>query len=125
VDVLSSTQFETEEDQMMSSLNSFKTGDTVSVRGLLFNTVGCLVPLSPYILTSQVHSAFLLSIEVTLVALFIFGFVKARFTGAPTHWRSRRWCRLPHGAMDSLKGKGIDVRRLKKAKMREVNFGIL
>jgi len=53
----------------MSSLNSFKTGDTVSVRGLLFNTVGCLVPLSPYILTSQVHSAFLLSIEVTLVAL--------------------------------------------------------
>ena len=46
--------------------------------------VGGLVPLSPYILTSHVHSAFLLSIAVTLVALFIFGFVKARFTGAPT-----------------------------------------
>ena len=45
---------------------------------------GGLVPLSPYILGSQVHSAFLLSIAVTLVALFIFGFVKARFTGAPT-----------------------------------------
>jgi len=45
--------------------------------------VGGLVPLSPYILTSQLHSAFLLSIAVTLVALFIFGFVKARFTGAP------------------------------------------
>jgi len=44
---------------------------------------GGLVPLSPYILASQVHSAFLLSIAVTLVALFIFGFVKARFTGAP------------------------------------------
>ena len=46
--------------------------------------VGGLVPLSPYILTSHVHSAFLLSIAVTLVALCIFGFVKARFTGAPT-----------------------------------------
>lgn len=45
---------------------------------------GGLVPLSPYILATQVHSAFLLSIAVTLVALFIFGFVKARFTGAPT-----------------------------------------
>lgn len=39
VDVLSNTQFETEEDQMMSGLSSFKTGDTVSVRGLLFNTM--------------------------------------------------------------------------------------
>jgi hypothetical protein len=39
VDVLSNTQFETEEDQMVSGLGSFKTGDTVSVRGLLFNTM--------------------------------------------------------------------------------------
>lgn len=39
VDVLSNTQFETEEDQMMSGLSSLKTGDTVSVRGLLFNTM--------------------------------------------------------------------------------------
>jgi VIT1/CCC1 family predicted Fe2+/Mn2+ transporter len=46
--------------------------------------VGGLVPLSPYILASQVHSAFLLSVVVTLIALFIFGFVKARYTGAPT-----------------------------------------
>jgi Domain of unknown function (DUF5666)/Domain of unknown function (DUF4382) len=38
VDVLSNTQFETEEDQMMSGLSSFKAGDTVSVRGLLFKT---------------------------------------------------------------------------------------
>jgi Domain of unknown function (DUF5666)/Domain of unknown function (DUF4382) len=38
VDVLSNTQFETEEDQMMSGLSSFKSGDTVSVRGLLFKT---------------------------------------------------------------------------------------
>jgi len=39
VDVLSTTQFETEEDQMVSGLSSFKTGDIVSVRGLLFNTL--------------------------------------------------------------------------------------
>ena len=39
VDVLSTTQFETEEDQMVSGLSSFKTGETVSVRGLLFNTM--------------------------------------------------------------------------------------
>ena len=38
VDVLSNTEFETEEDQMMSGLSSVETGDTVSVRGLLFNT---------------------------------------------------------------------------------------
>ena len=46
--------------------------------------VGGLVPLSPYIFASQADSAFLLSVAVTLFALFIFGFVKARFTGAPT-----------------------------------------
>jgi hypothetical protein len=39
VDVLSTTQFETEEDQVMSGLSSLKAGDTVSVRGLLFNTM--------------------------------------------------------------------------------------
>jgi len=38
-DVLSNTQLETEEDQMMAGLSSFKTGDMVSVRGLLFNTM--------------------------------------------------------------------------------------
>jgi hypothetical protein len=39
VAVLSTTQFETEEDQMVSGLSAFKTGDTVSVRGPLFNTM--------------------------------------------------------------------------------------
>jgi len=46
--------------------------------------VGGRVPLSPYILASKVHAAFVLSVAVTLIALFIFGFVKARYTGAPT-----------------------------------------
>jgi len=38
VDVLSTTQIETEEDQTMSGLGSLNVGDTVSVRGPLFNT---------------------------------------------------------------------------------------
>ena len=39
VDVLATTQFETEEDQTFSGLSSFKPGDMVSVRGPLFNTM--------------------------------------------------------------------------------------
>jgi hypothetical protein len=39
VDVLSTTQFETEEDQTVSGLSALKTGDTVSIRGLLFSTM--------------------------------------------------------------------------------------
>jgi hypothetical protein len=39
VDVLATTQFETEEDQTLSGLSSFKPGDIVSVRGPLFKTM--------------------------------------------------------------------------------------
>ena len=46
--------------------------------------VGGLVPLSPYIFTPTAHPALKLSVVLTLVALFIFGLVKARYTGAPT-----------------------------------------
>src|SRR5258705_11433433 len=47
---------------------------------------GGLIPLAPYIVTvywknMRVSSALLLSVAVTLVALFMFGFVKGRFTG--------------------------------------------
>jgi vacuolar iron transporter family protein len=45
--------------------------------------VGGLVPLSAYLLVSDTHRALFLSITVTLLALAIFGGVKARFTGAP------------------------------------------
>jgi hypothetical protein len=38
VEVLATTQFETEEDQTVSGLSS-KVADMVSVRGLLFNTM--------------------------------------------------------------------------------------
>lgn len=42
---------------------------------------GGIIPLAPYIATSDVSRALLWSIAVTLGALFIFGFVKGRFTG--------------------------------------------
>ena len=43
--------------------------------------VGGLVPLSPYFFEPRIHLAFLVSIAVTLLALLVFGTVKARFTG--------------------------------------------
>jgi VIT1/CCC1 family predicted Fe2+/Mn2+ transporter len=43
---------------------------------------GGLVPLFPYMLLTQMHSAFLLSVAVTLMALFVFGYIKGRYTGA-------------------------------------------
>ena len=43
--------------------------------------VGGFVPLFPYLLISDTHSALTLSIVVTLLALFTFGVVKARYTG--------------------------------------------
>src|SRR6267143_2097539 len=39
VDILTSTQFETEEDQTFSGLSSLKPGDMVSVRGPIFKTM--------------------------------------------------------------------------------------
>ena len=44
--------------------------------------VGGLIPLFPYMLIQNANSALLLSVIMTLIALFIFGFVKGRFTGA-------------------------------------------
>ena len=48
--------------------------------------VGGLIPLTPYIVTDRlghagVSEALLLSVTVTLLALFVFGFIKGRFTG--------------------------------------------
>jgi VIT1/CCC1 family predicted Fe2+/Mn2+ transporter len=43
---------------------------------------GGFIPLAPYMLISTAHVALLVSIVVTLAALFIFGFVKGRFTTA-------------------------------------------
>ncbi len=46
--------------------------------------VGGLVPLSPYFFIKNSQQALLISIAVTLVALFIFGFLKAKAIGQPT-----------------------------------------
>ncbi|HTI49781.1 MAG TPA: VIT1/CCC1 transporter family protein, partial [Planctomycetaceae bacterium] len=43
--------------------------------------VGGFIPLAPYMLVSSIQSALLVSVGVTLVALFLFGYIKARFTG--------------------------------------------
>src|SRR5215469_1512850 len=56
------------------------------------SVVGGFVPLSHYMLASRVHSALLLFVAVTRIALFVFGFVKARCTAF--HWRPRCWRRL-------------------------------
>jgi vacuolar iron transporter family protein len=44
--------------------------------------VGGFIPLFPYILLARIRFAFQVSVLVTLVALFIFGYVKARLTGS-------------------------------------------
>ena len=42
---------------------------------------GGLVPLAPYIFTHSASNALLISVGLTLFALFAFGYVKGRFTG--------------------------------------------
>lgn len=44
--------------------------------------VGGLIPLAPYIFIAQTNEALKVSVIVTLLALFVFGFVKGKFTGA-------------------------------------------
>jgi VIT1/CCC1 family predicted Fe2+/Mn2+ transporter len=43
--------------------------------------VGGMIPLSPYIAASTVAQGLRISVAVTLIALFVFGFVKGRLTG--------------------------------------------
>lgn len=42
--------------------------------------VGGLIPLAPYFFLREIPSALLASCAVTLVALFVFGYIKGRFT---------------------------------------------
>src|SRR6266849_2896498 len=43
--------------------------------------VGGLIPLFPYMMWHQVRTALWISTGITPLALFIFGFIKGRFTG--------------------------------------------
>jgi VIT1/CCC1 family predicted Fe2+/Mn2+ transporter len=45
--------------------------------------LGGLVPLSSYMLVDNLPTALRFSVAVTLVALFVFGYVKGRMTGIP------------------------------------------
>jgi vacuolar iron transporter family protein len=42
---------------------------------------GGLIPLSPYLVVSNIRTALLASVGVTMIALFVFGYVKGTFTG--------------------------------------------
>src|ERR1700730_11371513 len=44
--------------------------------------VGGLIPLAPYMLIRNAHTALIFSVAMTLTALFIFGLIKDRYTGA-------------------------------------------
>jgi VIT1/CCC1 family predicted Fe2+/Mn2+ transporter len=48
--------------------------------------LGGLVPLAPYMLVADLYSALMVSVVVTLAALFVFGYVKGRLTGI-SPWR--------------------------------------
>ena len=41
---------------------------------------GGLIPLAPYFFLRSIHSALIVSVIVTLLALLVFGYVKGRFT---------------------------------------------
>lgn len=44
--------------------------------------LGGMIPLAPYILMSEAHEALKWSAGITIVALFVFGYIKGSFTGA-------------------------------------------
>jgi VIT1/CCC1 family predicted Fe2+/Mn2+ transporter len=44
--------------------------------------LGGLIPLVPYIISASVETALFWSIVITVIALFVFGYVKGKFTGA-------------------------------------------
>jgi predicted membrane protein (TIGR00267 family) len=41
---------------------------------------GGMIPLAPYFFLRSIHSALIVSVVVTLLALLVFGYVKGRFT---------------------------------------------
>ncbi len=47
---------------------------------------GGFIPLAPYFFLKDLHTGLVASVAVTLSALFVFGCIKARFTGIPL-WR--------------------------------------
>nr|WP_205747062.1 VIT1/CCC1 transporter family protein [Deinococcus sp. KSM4-11] len=46
-----------------------------------------MIPLAPYALTLGLNQALVIAVVLTLIAPFVFGALKGRFTGSPI-WRS-------------------------------------
>ena len=59
-----------------------RAGKSAVTIGLSY-IAGGLIPLSPYMFVKDIHTALLVSVGITLVALLIFGFLKAKATGMP------------------------------------------
>jgi len=60
-----------------------KRAVTSAVTIALSYIAGGLVPLTPYMIWSNPKSGFTASVIATLIALFFFGYIKGRYTGAP------------------------------------------
>ncbi len=56
---------------------AFKSASTIALSYI----VGGLIPLAPYIFLKNILISLYVSVAVTLAALFVFGFIKGKFTG--------------------------------------------
>ncbi|MDP9054489.1 MAG: VIT1/CCC1 transporter family protein [Acidobacteriota bacterium] len=61
---------------------AFRSASTIGASYI----AGGLIPLTPYFFLGDLQQSLIASVAVTLSALFIFGCIKARFTGTPM-WR--------------------------------------
>jgi VIT1/CCC1 family predicted Fe2+/Mn2+ transporter len=59
------------------SKRAMQSGATIGGAYIL----GGLIPLMPYIMLAEAHAALKWSVAITVIALFIFGYVKGQFTG--------------------------------------------
>lgn len=66
---------------------------------------GGLVPLSPYFFTDTPETALKYSVAVTLVCLFVFGWIKSRLTGVKPFWGALRVTLI--GAMAAAAAFGV------------------
>lgn len=67
--------------------------------------VGGLVPLSPYFFTDDPSTALRYSVSVTLICLFVFGWLKSRLTGVSPFWGAVRITMI--GAMAAAAAFGV------------------
>ena len=68
--------------ELPSKNRALQSAATIGISYIL----GGIVPLFPYFFESNAQTAMYISIALTLTALFIFGAVKAHFTGVPRIW---------------------------------------